>query len=218
MRKQQMAIFLPLLVSTLLAAGQAQSTSAGTAQHTALQKVEVTPGDDGLNVQISTRNPVTPVVSTLQAPERVVIALPATVMATTQHHIDVDSHGVKDVRIGMDAQTPPTTSVVVDLSQPSQYELVPNGPNKFTLKLHTGATAPSTASATAKTVFPAATPVAKAMASKPSAINQTVFATAKTSETTVPAATQTASATPFVFVEPSYKPKDKDAATSDSRN
>ena len=224
MRKQLLAIFLPLLVLVLLAAGQTQSTSTGATQHTALQKVDVLPGDDGISVQISTRNPVTPTLTTLQSPDRLVIALPATVMATSQSRISVDSNGVKGVRIGMDGQTPPTTSVVVDLLRPCQYELVPGSGNKLTLKLHPASvpvkTAKATAPATSKSAAAASAPmatkpvVANNDASKQAAVIKLVsMVTAASSQSEasakVPQNNQAAStATPFVFVEPSYKPED----------
>jgi type IV pilus assembly protein PilQ len=222
MRKQLLAIFLPLLVLVLLAVGQTQSTSTGATEHTALQKVDVLRGDDGISVQISTRNPVTPTLTTLQSPDRLVIALPATAMATAQSHISVGSHGVKEVRIGMDGHTPPTTSVVVDLSQPCQYELVPGANNKLTVKLHpAGAPVKTTQAATTQesTATASTSAVAKSDAGKQAVIKPVSVITSASNQNQAsaqaPQAGQTASATPFVFVEPTYRPKDKDSAAQD---
>ena len=44
---------------------------------------------------------MTPKLSTLSSPARVVIDLPNTVALTEQHQIAVDSDGVKGVRVGM---------------------------------------------------------------------------------------------------------------------
>ena len=47
------------------------------------------------------------------------------------------SAGVKDVRIAMDGQKPPTTRVVVDLEHACRYELNPASDGKLVLTLHT---------------------------------------------------------------------------------
>jgi len=65
------------------------------------------------------------------------------------------------VRIGMDGKTPPTTSVVVDLTQPLSYELTPGAAGKLILTLHSQGGAPSVAK---NTPAPAKTAPAKASA------------------------------------------------------
>jgi type IV pilus assembly protein PilQ len=145
------------------------------------------------------RGQLKPGLSMVDSPARLVVDLPATVMATSQSHIGVGSGGVKGIRIGMDSQTPPTTRVVIDLAQACRYELLPASDNKFTLKLYTGvntaniATQPSLAAAVAKL------PLSKELARSAPA---PVLATQKNQ---IPPAS---SATEFVFVEPSYKAKD----------
>jgi len=216
MRKQLLAIFLPLLVLVLLAAGQNQSTGTGPTQHTALQKVEVLRGEDGVSVQISTRNPVTPALATLQSPDRLVISLPATVMASAQSHIAVESAEIKDVRIGMDGKTPPTTSIVLDLQQPCKYELVPGAGSKLIVKLHAGAAPVKTAQSAAPPVKPVATAPPPAVIGKTAklvAAGQPLPTSASASVAKDPSSSQvssksSAAATPFVYIEPSYKPKD----------
>ena len=69
-------------------------------------------------IEISSSQAVTPRVSKLSSPARIVVELPETVVASAQNKIPVGSAGVKGVRIGMDGKTPPTTSVVVDLEKP----------------------------------------------------------------------------------------------------
>src|SRR5207249_2249597 len=86
---------------------------------------------------------VTPRVSKMSSPARVVVELPETVVATAQNKIPIGSAGVKGVRIGMDGKTPPTTSVVVDLEQACAYELTPGASGKFVLTLHTQSVAPT---------------------------------------------------------------------------
>jgi hypothetical protein len=78
----------------------------------------------------------------LSSPARVVVELPATVMATAENKIAVGSAGVKGIRIGMDGKTPPTTSVVVDTEQALAYDMSQGTGNKLVLTLHTQAAAP----------------------------------------------------------------------------
>ncbi|HWY22169.1 MAG TPA: AMIN domain-containing protein [Candidatus Acidoferrum sp.] len=137
-----------------------------SSQNNTLQRVNVVRNADDVQIEISSREAVTPKVSKLSSPARVVVELPATVMATAQSKIPVGSAGVKGVRIGMDGKTPPTTSVVVDLDQALAYELAQGAGNKFVLTLHTQAVAKSTpAPAPAKTSAPA--PKAQTASAKP---------------------------------------------------
>ena len=101
-----------------------------------LQRVKVVPVADGVQIEISSNQAVTPQVTKLSSPDRVLVELPETVVATAQNKIPVGSAGVKGVRIGMDGKTPPTTSVVVDLEKPLAYELTPGADGKVILMLH----------------------------------------------------------------------------------
>jgi len=116
------------------------SSASAASQNNRLERVNVVRNADDIQIEISSREAVTPKVSKLSSPARVVVELPATVMATPQSKIAVGSAGVKGVRIGMDGKTPPTTSVVVDLEQALGYGLTPGPGNKFVLTLHTAQT------------------------------------------------------------------------------
>jgi hypothetical protein len=120
-------------------------TSQSSAQHNQLQKVSVVPGADGIQIEINSTHPVTPRLTKLTSPDRVLVELPETVLASAQNKISVGSAGVKGVRIGMDGKTPPTTSVVVDLEKPLAYELTPSSGGKLILTLHSDGAAPSVA-------------------------------------------------------------------------
>jgi len=120
------------------AATPAKPSASAASQNNRLERVNVVHNADDIQIEISSREAVTPRVSKLGSPARVVVELPATVMATPQSKIAVGSAGVKGVRIGMDGKTPPTTSVVVDLEQALGYELTPGPGNKFVLTLHPG--------------------------------------------------------------------------------
>jgi hypothetical protein len=139
------------------AAVKAASVPAVSKNNT-LDKVNVIRNGDNVQIEISSREAVTPKVSKLSSPARVVVELPATVMATAENKIAVGSAGVKGVRIGMDGKTPPTTSVVVDTEQALAYDMSQGTGNKMVLTLHTQAAAPVVAKS-APTPVPMKVPV-----------------------------------------------------------
>ena len=209
MRKQLLGLILPLLAFVLIAAA-ADMPGKGVATASALQRLEVAHSQDGLRVEFTAKGGVTPQVTTLDSPARIVVDLPNTVMATGQHQISVGSDGVKMVRIGMNGHVPPTTRVVVDLDAAHQSELVAGKDGHFTLKIQdaiVNKTAAKRISAPAQTV--AAGPAPKLVTA-----SATVTGT-MTASAPVPAA---ASAQPpakpvdFAFVEPSYTAKNDKAA------
>ena len=99
---------------------------------------------------------------------------------------------------------PPTTRVVVDLERACRYELVPSTDHKVVLKLFSTAT-------TAKLSPKPATPVS-ALVMKPAVASAKPAA----SPVTTASAKLDASASPFVFVEPSYMAKDAAEAAKPS--
>lgn len=162
-----------------------------------LERVNVVPGGNDIQIEISSSQTVTPKVSKMTAPARVVVALPETVVASAQNKIPVGSGGVKGVRIGMDGKTPPTTSVVVDLEKPMAFEVAPGPAGKLVLILHT-----QDAGSTVAKRVPA--PVAKA----PAAAAKVVDAKASAAK---PAVVQVAKAAPVSAVKPVAAPKVADA-------
>jgi hypothetical protein len=148
-------------------------------QSNTLQRVNVVRNADDVQIEISSREAVTPKVSKLSSPARVVVELPDTTMATAQSKIPVGSAGVKGVRIGMDGKTPPNTSVVVDLEQALTYELTPGPGNSFVLTLHTQSSAKNTSAPAPKAQSVAvAKPVAAPSAAAPAAKSKAAPATA----------------------------------------
>ena len=159
-----------------------------TAQTSQLDRVSVVKGTDNVRVEMSSKGAVTPKLSALDSPARVVVDLPETVMATGQKHITVDAAGVKGVRIGMDGQSHPTTRIVVDLEKALSYELTPGPAGKLVLTLHANSAAAATEAkndAPAAPVSPFAPRVADAK----------------------PAAQTPATPNDFVFLEAKYQPK-----------
>lgn len=119
------------------AAAKPAKAAASDGQHNQLQKVNVVQNSDSIEIEISSSEAVTPRVSKLSSPARVVVELPETVVASSQNKIPVGNGGVKGVRIGMDGKTPPTTSVVVDLEKALAYDVTPGADGKLVLTLHT---------------------------------------------------------------------------------
>jgi Tfp pilus assembly protein PilP len=115
-------------------APKAESASGANNQ---LQHVNVVPGSDDIQIEISSTRAVSPRVTKLSSPARLLVELPETVVASAQNKIPVGSGGVKGVRIGMDGKNPPTTSVVVDLDKALAYDVAPGPAGKVTLILHT---------------------------------------------------------------------------------
>ena len=204
MRKQMLGVFLPLLALVLMATAETQSAGTEVKGHAVLRSVDVVHGNDGFAVEITTRGTVTPKLNMIETPSRLVLDLPNTVSATSVNHIHVGSEGVKELRIGTDSQQPPTTRVVVDLQKACEYELVPEGDNKFTLKLHSLATS-------AKSVAPAknerkATLKTVSAVQKETGDSSKPVAVAASAGQNEPVQTASA-ANNFVFLEPSYTPK-----------
>jgi hypothetical protein len=149
----------------------AAKPAAVSGQNNQLRRVNVVPGADNIQVEISSTSAVTPRVSKLDSPSRILVELPGTIDTTPKNHIPVGTGGVKGVRIGMDGKTPPTTSVVVDLEKACAYDLTPGPADKLVLTLHVQGVAksnpaPAVAPAIAKTA-PAPVPAVAKTAPAP---------------------------------------------------
>lgn len=140
-------------------AAPAVKSQSGSAANQ-LQKINVVPGGNDIQIEITSSGAVAPKVSRLSSPARVLVELPDTSVATSQNKIPVGSGGVKGVRVGMDGKNPPTTSVVVDLEKALSYDVSSGPTGKFALILHTQGGS-SAAQAAAK-----ATPVAVPVTAK----------------------------------------------------
>jgi type IV pilus assembly protein PilQ len=213
MRKQQLTQFVSFLVLGVAAAAQTPSQ---------LDRVNVVRGTDDIRVEMSASGTLSPELSTLDSPARVVVDLPETVMATRQSRIAVGADGVKGVRIGMAGQSHPTTRIVVDLDQACAYELTPGAAGKLVLTLHANSVAKA---ASENKTIAASAPVP---ASKPTSPFSPRVMDAQSTSTpkaetpaTKPIAKDSSSPSDYVFVEPSYQAKSavkdgkKDDATDD---
>jgi Tfp pilus assembly protein PilP len=167
----------PAAAPTAKAAAPKAESASGSGNR--LQKVNVVPGSEDIQIELSSSHAVTPNVSKLSSPARILVELPETAVATQQNKIPVGSGGVKGVRIGMDGKNPPTTSVVIDLEKAIAYDVAPGPAGKVTLILHTQGGAPTVAGAPA----PAAAKTAPAKAAVAKAATEPKTPTAKAPET-----------------------------------
>jgi type IV pilus secretin PilQ/predicted competence protein len=241
MRKQLLGILVPLMAFVLIASA-ADTTGKGVATSAAsLQKLEVADSQGGLKVEFKATGTLAPKVTTLESPARIVVDFPNTVMATGQSRISVGRDGVKDVRVGMDGQNPPTTRVVVDLANAGlagngladsgAHALVAGPDGSFTLQIrapHIGAAQTNDAAVARRQPVTAA----KALPATPVAVNAApkltlasaavpVSSVAATSAPLTPVASATDHAsdqaqnptnpTNFSFVEPKFSTKDDKA-------
>ncbi len=192
LQQQQAAKPAPGAPAAAKTAGPAAKPASGAAQTNKLQRVNVVPGANDIQIEISSSQAVTPRVSKLSSPARVVVELPETVIASSQSKIPVGSGGVKGVRIGMDGKTPPTTSVVVDLEKALAYEVAPGPAGKTVLILHTqdtGAAVAKNAPAPAKNPVPVAkTQPARSPVAAPKVADAKGFAVKPAPVAQVPAA------------------------------
>ena len=189
-------------------AAAAAPAKPAAAQNNTLERVNVVHKTDDIQIEISSREAVTPKVSKLSSPARVVVELPGTTMGTPQNKIAVGSAGVKGVRIGMDGKTPPTTSVVVDLEQACSYDVTPGAGNTLVLTLHTqGAAAAKSA--------PVAAPVKTAAPAVAKSVPATVPAQAPAKTSAAPPKVQTVAAKP-VAVPAAATPKVATSAAAPS--
>ncbi len=210
MRKQLLGLMVPLMAFVLIASA-ADTTGKGVANETtaALQRLEVTHSHDGFKVEFKAKGPLAPKVTTLDSPARIVVDFPNTVMATAQSHITVDSDGVKDVRVGMNGQNPPTTRVVVDLASRGQHEMVAGADGSFVLTIHDAVVAHRQTAPVVKSVATSAAPklVLASAAVAPAPV--VALPAAPAPIVTAPAATDNVQKpTEFAFVEPKYTVKD----------
>ncbi len=216
MRKQLLGLLVPLMAFVLIA-DAADMTGKGVTASAGLQRLEVTNSQDGLQVEFRGKGTLAPTVTTLDSPARIVIDFPNTVMATAQSRISVGRNGVKDVRVGMDGQVPPTTRVVIDLvnrdlanaglAGSPRHELVAGPDGSFILKIHDAVLADR------QPAPPAAKPVAASVAPKLALASAPVASAPATAVAQTPASAEIAeNAVNFAFVEPKFSVKADKAA------
>ena len=151
-----------------LPARMASSSRLTTVQPPAmLRNVTILRGRSSVEVHIETTNPVKPAVMLLSQPERIVVDL-AHVAYDGSRHLPVNAGDVEGVRVALFRANPPVTRVVVDLTHPHKYRLLPAG-STVILAIYTSPD-PAIAAATQAAVVPvistAAAPVVLAPLAK----------------------------------------------------
>jgi polysaccharide biosynthesis/export protein len=145
--------------------GAAAADGASTDQAT-LDKLDVVHGRQDISIEITASTAVTPKVTTLTEPDRVVLDFPNTVPGTETRRIAVDREGVKSVRMGVNGEVPPTTRVVIDLEQAREYQLVPQA-NRVIVKFRNAPVAASNESKPSPAVVPVVKSSAETSVAKP---------------------------------------------------
>jgi len=200
MRKQLLGVFLPLSLLVLVAAAADTESTGSNTKPAAVEKLALVRSDDGMSVELTVRGPLSPQLSTLDHPARVLLDLPNTIVATSQKRINVEDDNVKGVRIGMNGQVPPGTRVVIDLQQACKFELVPGSDHKLVLKLHSGAASVNAAAA------PLGSRASSIVKDEPQA-DLKAAVTKPTALSSPSSKKQSDAARDYVFLEPAYKPK-----------
>jgi type IV pilus assembly protein PilQ len=217
MRKQLLGLLVPLLAFVVVAAA-ADMTGKGVAKETsaALQRLEVTHSQDGLRVEFRAKGTLTPKMTTLDSPARIVVDFPNTVMATAQNLISVGQDGVKELRVGMDRQTPPTTRVVIDLAASCPHEIVAAPDGSFILEIHDAVLAHRSSAPAAKSSDARSLDTKSVAANSLPKLVPTSAPDASLPITSAPTAVPASAENPqkptdFAFIEPKYSVKDSKA-------
>jgi type IV pilus assembly protein PilQ len=203
MRRIGVSVLFPLVMMFLSVASPAQSAGAaasGSVQPTVVKAINVAPGRDGIDVQISASGELVPVITRVSNPERLVVDIPG-VVVNSSRRIAVEHGAVKTVRLAQNSANPPVARVVIDLLAASDYEVVP-GNNQLTVAVHAshsaqGKSGPALVAQRSEAPTPA--PV------RASAVNHDSVRAVDAKH--VAGSNAAADAQNFVFVEPSYQAK-----------
>src|SRR6266700_6926879 len=105
-----------------------------------IRRVAVLGGSQALELEVTASQSVAPTVLVLTGPDRLVIDFPNAVPGSDLRSFPVNRGEVKGVRVGLFAQNPPITRVVLDLKAPQPYQLFPSGKSVI-VKVGDGASA-----------------------------------------------------------------------------
>src|SRR6476660_1742982 len=114
---------LSLLALTLLAPVAAQAGEQHGVQ--SVNKLSMV-ADNPFQFHIDTTAPAVPQAQMIEGPDRLVIDFPNTQPGSTLHRLTVNRGAVRAVRAGLYSRQPRVTRVVVDLTLPQWYRIVPD--------------------------------------------------------------------------------------------
>jgi AMIN domain-containing protein len=100
-----------------------------------IRSVKVMPGKDGPVLEILSDRPISPVITKLEGPLRLVIDLPKASMAATRKRIDFRNEEIRGIRLNQFQSEPPIGRIVVDLVKPTAYTWDAAG-NHLMVRLH----------------------------------------------------------------------------------
>jgi hypothetical protein len=112
--------YQPILALFVFAGLLVFAQTAPTPEVNRIRSVRVIPGGDGAAIEIITSRPVTPTITTLNGPSRLVIDLPDSFLSSPKA-IDFRSAQIERIRANQFQNAPPISRVVVDLSNPIGY-------------------------------------------------------------------------------------------------
>jgi hypothetical protein len=100
-----------------------------------IRHITVTGGDHGLDVEITATAPITALTQTVTDPDRLIVDLPEALPSEGLQKVVVNRGNLKDIRVGLLSVNPRITRVVLDLTSPMQYRVLPSG-NSIVVKLN----------------------------------------------------------------------------------
>ncbi len=116
----------PLLIWLAAVLSLVPFSHAGAANRLpSVNKVSVI-AENPFQIRIETSGPAAPQAQMIEQPERLVIDLPNTKPGDGLRRINVNRGAVKSVRASLYSTRPPVTRIVVDLSLPQWYRIVPD--------------------------------------------------------------------------------------------
>jgi hypothetical protein len=111
------------ILGLMVSAVAAQQNTAGSAT---VQNVTVSRDSSGVRVEVTLSAPAQPSIETAVNPDRILLDFPGTITdGKTQKEVNTD--GVRRLRIGQHSAVPPVTRVVLDLDQAHSYTLKTEG-------------------------------------------------------------------------------------------
>jgi AMIN domain len=109
--------------------------TAGAKEPAVISRVKLLLDKHSLSLEVLATRPVTPTITALEGPRRLVIDLPNAKMSAQRKRIPVDSDEISAVRLNQYLQNPPVARVVLDLRKPLSYTLDTSG-NRLIIRLH----------------------------------------------------------------------------------
>jgi hypothetical protein len=92
-----------------------------------VNQVTVTGGSGGIDVEITTTRSVALRSQVVTGPDRLILDFPDALPGSDLHDQTINRGGVKAIRVGLYAQHPPVTRVVIDLKRAQPYRIYPSG-------------------------------------------------------------------------------------------